>query len=45
MTREPLPFPKLRIKRKVERIEDFCIDDLEVEGYKSHGKVEMKMAV
>ena len=45
LTREPLPFPKLRIKRKVENIEDFSIDDLEVEGYKSHGKVEMKMAV
>ena len=44
-TREPLPFPKLRIKRKVETIEDFTIDDLEVEGYKSHGKLEMKMAV
>jgi len=45
LTREPLPFPKLRMKRKVENIEDFSIDDLEVEGYKSHGKVDMKMAV
>ena len=45
LSREPLPFPKLRMKRKVENIEDFSIDDLEVEGYKSHGKVDMKMAV
>ena len=45
LTREPLSFPKLRMKRKVENIEDFSIDDLEVEGYKSHGKVDMKMAV
>jgi thymidylate synthase len=43
--REPFPFPKLKIKRKVEKIEDFCIDDLEVVGYQSHAKVAMKMAV
>merc|ERR1719273_982308 len=45
LQREPKPFPKIIIKRKVENIEDFCIDDFEVEGYESHPKIAMDMAV
>ena len=43
--REPKEFPKIIIKRKVEKIEDFCIDDFEVVNYESHPKIAMEMAV
>jgi len=45
LTRDPKPFPKLVIKRKVENIEDFTIDDFEVQGYDPHPKITMAMAV
>ena len=45
LTRDPKPFPKLLIKRKVENIEDFTIDDFEVQGYDPHPKITMEMAV
>ena len=43
--REPRPFPVLKIKRKVQDIEAFTIDDLEVVGYEPHPKIEMGMCV
>ena len=45
LKREPKPFPKLVIKREVKSIEDFGIEDFEVVGYESHGKIAMDMAV
>ena len=45
LKREPKPFPKINIKRKVENIEDFNIDDVEIVGYESHPKIAMDMAV
>ncbi|EDW03153.1 GH10649 [Drosophila grimshawi] len=45
MKRVPRPFPKLRIKRQVEKIEDFCYDDFEVVDYNPYEKIQMKMAV
>ncbi|KAJ2387882.1 Thymidylate synthase [Coemansia sp. RSA 2559] len=45
LEREPRPFPKLVIKRTPERIEDFTIDDFEIEGYCPYGKIKMDMAV
>jgi len=45
LERAPKPFPKIIIKRKVDQIEDFCIDDFEVVGYESHPKIVMDMAV
>jgi len=45
LTRDPKPFPKLVIKREVENIEDFTIDDFEVQGYDPHPKITMEMAV
>jgi len=45
LEREPKEFPKIVIKRKVEKIEDFNIDDFEVVGYQSHPKIVMDMAV
>merc|ERR1719480_457908 len=45
LDRTPKQFPKLVIKRKVEKIEDFCIDDFEIQNYESHPKIVMEMAV
>ncbi|XP_038051806.1 thymidylate synthase-like isoform X1 [Patiria miniata] len=45
LQREPLPFPTLHIKRKVENIDDFTMDDFEIREYKSHPKIAMAMAV
>ncbi|KAK2715905.1 thymidylate synthase-like [Artemia franciscana] len=45
LEREPRPFPKLKIKRKVETLEEFLAEDFEIEGYNPHGKISMEMAV
>ena len=45
LQREPKLFPKLIIKRKVEKIEDFKFEDFSVEGYEPHPKITMEMAV
>ena len=45
LTREPRPFPKLIIKRKVECIDDFKFEDFEISGYDPHPKIVMEMAV
>lgn len=45
LKRKPRNFPKLKIKRKVENIEDFTADDFELIDYKPHPKLQMEMAV
>lgn len=48
ITREPRPFPKMRIKRSPEeigKIENLTVDDFILEEYTPHPKVEMKMSV
>lgn len=40
---QPLPFPKVVIKEKRNNINDYTIDDIIVNDYKHHAKVEMKM--
>ena len=45
LQREPKAFPKLIIKRQVEKIEDFKFEDFSVEGYEPHPKITMDMAV
>ncbi|KAF8678374.1 Thymidylate synthase [Rhizoctonia solani] len=46
LEREPRPFPTLRwADRDVPTIDDFVSEDFIVEGYKPHGKIEMKMSV
>jgi len=42
--REPLPFPKFRIKRTVTSIDDFKFDDFELTGYQPHDPIRMEMA-
>lgn len=45
LTREPRPFPKLKMNPAKTDIDDFCYDDFEVVGYKPHKTIKMKMAV
>ncbi|XP_054893910.1 thymidylate synthase [Poeciliopsis prolifica] len=43
--REIRPFPTLKIKRKVESINDFQAEDFEICGYNPHPTIKMQMAV
>jgi len=45
LQREIRPFPKLKILRKVENINDFCADDFEICDYNPHPTIKMQMAV
>ncbi|NXE19114.1 TYSY synthase, partial [Ardeotis kori] len=45
LQREPRPFPKLRILRKVEDIGDFKAEDFQIEDYNPHPPIKMEMAV
>lgn len=45
LEREPKPFPKLIIKRKVTNIDDFKYEDFEIQGYDPHPGIKMEMAV
>lgn len=43
MIREPLPFPKLIIKKTLEDVDSIKIDDFEISDYQYHSKINMKM--
>ena len=43
ISREPFEFPTLCIKNKRDNINDYEVDDFEVQGYKSHEAIKMKM--
>lgn len=45
LKRAPKTFPTLNFKRKVENIDDFTMEDFQLNDYKPHGKIAMKMAV
>jgi len=45
LKRQPRQFPKIKVLKKVENIEDFKFDDFEVTGYDPHPKIAMDMAV
>ena len=45
LERKPRPYPTLKIKRRVESIDDFTMDDFELEGYNPQAKIAMEMAV
>uniref|UniRef100_A0A8D0DSV0 Thymidylate synthase n=1 Tax=Salvator merianae TaxID=96440 RepID=A0A8D0DSV0_SALMN len=45
LQRQPRPFPKLKILRKVQNINDFTSSDFELEGYNPHPAIKMEMAV
>lgn len=43
--RDPFEFPKLRFRRRVERIDDFRLDDFEIVNYTHHPKIDLPMAL
>ncbi|EHN00240.1 Cdc21p [Saccharomyces cerevisiae x Saccharomyces kudriavzevii VIN7] len=43
--RDPRPFPKLKIRRDIKDIDDFKLEDFEIEGYNPHPRIQMKMSV
>lgn len=45
ISRQPRPFPKMKITRKVESIEDFRMEDFELSDYNPHPVIKMPMAV
>ncbi len=45
LSREPFPFPKLKLLRKPDSIDGYRIEDFEVTGYQSHPHIEFPVAV
>lgn len=43
--REPRPLPRMRLRRKPESIDDYRIDDFEIEGYEPHPAIHAEVAV
>ena len=45
LTREPRPFPRMKLARRVASIDDYEISDFEVEGYAPHAAIRADVAV
>ncbi|QLG74065.1 hypothetical protein HG535_0F05770 [Zygotorulaspora mrakii] len=45
ISRTPTSFPQLKIKRKVDNIDDFKYEDFEIINYNPQKKIEMQMSV
>ncbi|WP_223671208.1 thymidylate synthase [Kangiella shandongensis] len=45
LSREPLPLPKLNIKRKPGSLFDYTFEDFEIVGYESHPHIKAPVAV
>ena len=45
LTRNPYPFPMLKINKKVNHITEFQFEDLELIGYRAHPRIAADMAV
>ena len=45
ISREPKPFPTLKIVREVKDINEFKSTDFQLDGYHPHAKISMPMAV
>tara|TARA_B100000508_G_scaffold60333_2_gene47505 strand:- start:52115 stop:52960 length:846 start_codon:yes stop_codon:yes gene_type:complete len=45
LKREPMDLPALKLNPDIKNIDDFTMDDIELEGYKSHDTIKAKMAV
>lgn len=43
VTREPFAFPKVQISTCRDNINDYCVDDFVVTGYKCHEPIKMDM--
>ena len=44
LKRSPRPFPKLKIKRDVDDIDGFTVDDFVFKGYNPHKKIKLNMS-
>lgn len=45
LTRKPYPLPKLWLNPKIKTIDDFKMEDIELENYQSHPSIKAEMAV
>jgi thymidylate synthase len=45
LKREPYNFPTINIKLKRENINDYQVDDFEINDYQQHPQIKMKMIV
>jgi len=45
LSREPRPFPEMRLARKAASIDDYRIEDFEVQGYEPHAAIKAEVAV
>jgi thymidylate synthase len=45
LSREPLPLPRLAIRRRPESIFDYRFDDFEIVGYEAHPHIRAAVAV
>ena len=45
LAREEFPLPTLMLNYEKKNIFDFTMDDVYLDGYKSHGQIKAKMAV
>ncbi len=45
LSRQPLPYPTLNIKRRPGSIFDYAFEDFEVLGYESHAAIKAPVAV
>lgn len=45
LQQEPRPFPKLKILQKVETIDDFKVEDFQIDGYNRHPVIKLEMAI
>ena len=45
LSREPRPLPRMRLSRHPESIDDYRVDDFEIEGYDPHPAIRAEVAV
>ena len=45
ISRDPRPFPTMRLLRKPADIDSYRIEDFQVEGYMPHGPIKADVAV
>lgn len=45
LSRECLSLPTLKFNREVEKLEDYEVEDIVIEGYQSHGKIKASVAI
>jgi thymidylate synthase len=45
LTREPLPLPRLLIRRRADSLFDYRFDDFDISGYQAHPAIAMPVAV